>query len=90
MGRSEEEKRKSVKDWCDQTEPPTHWKGFSTAYRAGAKASAAGKDRSECQYGRRDLREAWLAGFDGMDGFLQSGGILLCDCCGQELKESEN
>src|SRR3982750_3356705 len=78
--------RKSVKAWCDETEPPAKWKGLSTAYRAGAKARAAGKDRIECHYGREDLARAWLSGFDGMDGFLSCGGILLCEQCGQELK----
>jgi ribosome modulation factor len=78
--------RKSVKAWCDETEPPAKWKGISTAYRAGAKARAAGKDRTACRYGREDLAQAWLSGFDGMDGFLSGGGILLCDLCGQELK----
>ena len=82
-------KRKSVKAWCDETEPPTTWKGISTAYRAGAKARAAGKDRTACHYGREDLARAWLSGFDGMDGFLSGGGILLCEQCGQELKSEE-
>jgi len=80
-------KRQSVKAWCDETEPPAKWKGISTAYRAGAKARAAGKDRTACRYGREDLAQAWLSGFDGMDGFLSGGGILLCDHCGQELKK---
>jgi hypothetical protein len=31
--------------------------------------------------------QAWLSGFDGMDGFLSGGGVLLCDHCGQELKK---
>jgi hypothetical protein len=35
--------RKSVKAWCDETEPPAKWKGISTAYRAGAKARTVGK-----------------------------------------------
>jgi ribosome modulation factor len=78
--------RKSVKAWCDETEPPAKWKGISTAYRAGAKARAAGKDRTACRYGRADLARAWLNGFDGMDGFLSGGGILLCEQCGQELQ----
>ena len=81
--------RMSVKAWCDETEPPTTWKGISTAYRAGAKARAAGKDRTECRYGREDLARAWLSGFDGMGGFLSNGGILLCEHCGQELQGRE-
>ena len=82
-----EAKRFSVKAWCDETEPPAKWKGISTAYRAGAKARAAGKPITECHYGRADLSEAWISGFNGMDGFLSTGGILVCDHCGQELKE---
>jgi hypothetical protein len=77
---------RSVKAWCDETEPPATWKGKSTAYRAGAKARAAGKDRAECRYGRDDLAEAWRAGFDGLDVFLSGGGILLCEHCGRELE----
>ncbi len=79
--------RTSVKAWCDETEPPTTWKGASTAYRAGAKARAAGKDRTECRYGREDLAEAWRSGFDGLDAFLAGGGVLLCEHCGRELED---
>ena len=89
MGQEESLIRLSVRKWCDETEPPTQWKGFSTAYRAGAKARAAGKDRTECRYGRDDLEEAWRGGFDGLDAFLSGGGILLCENCGQELKGIE-
>jgi ribosome modulation factor len=81
--------RKSVKAWCDETEPPAAWKGISTAFRSGAKARAAGKDRTECRYGREDLARAWLNGFDGMSWFLSGGGILLCEHCGQELQDRE-
>jgi len=54
--------------------------------RAGAKARAAGKDRTECRYGRDDLAEAWRSGFDGLDAFLAGGGVLLCEHCGRELE----
>lgn len=84
----EESHRKSVQEWCDETEPPAKFHGISTAYRAGAKARAAGKHRSECRYGRADLAEAWHRGYDGMDRFLSSGGVLLCGHCGQELPGS--
>jgi hypothetical protein len=82
----EEPRRKSVKKWCDDSEPPGAWKGASVAFRAGAKARAAGKARGECRYGRNDLAQAWHAGYDGMGKFLNEGGILLCDQCGEELK----
>lgn len=80
--------RKSIRAWCDETEPPSQWKGASTAYRAGAKARASGKDPEDCRYGREDLALAWLIGFDRMDEFLSSGGILVCECCGQEINTS--
>ena len=79
--------RISVRAWCDANEPLAKWRGASTAFRAGAKARAAGKSRDECHYGRSDLSDAWRSGFDGMDAFLSGGGILVCDHCGQELKE---
>jgi ribosome modulation factor len=79
-------KRASVKAWCDENEPPAKWKGISSAFRAGARARAAGKTRDDCRYGRSDLAQAWQEGFAGMDAFLSDGGILVCDHCGQELK----
>jgi hypothetical protein len=84
---AEENNRTSVKRWCDETEPPATWKGISTAYRAGARARAAGRPRTDCRYGREDLARAWFGGFDGMDRFILSGGILTCECCGHELKK---
>jgi hypothetical protein len=79
--------RTSVKAWCDATEPPNAWKGLSTAYRAGAKARAAGGDRAACRYGREDLAAAWRSGFDGLDAFLAGGGVLLCEHCGRALED---
>ena len=80
--------RSSVKQWCDDNEPIAKFKGIDTAFRAGAKSRAAGKSPSDCRYGRADLAEAWQSGFRGMDAFLASGGIIVCDCCGQELRDN--
>ncbi len=77
--------KSSVRAWCDANEPYAKFKGISTAFRAGAKARAAGKSRDACRYGRRDLADAWRQGFDGMDAFLSAGGILVCDQCGHVL-----
>lgn len=63
----------TLRQFNDQHERES-WTGLSAAYRAGSKSRALG---GQLKYGRADFQEAWWRGWNDMDEYLKSGGVIV-------------